>query len=122
MSSAEMISEFVFADSSGPPAGLYKATFEGVTKTHHEEYGDGARFDFKIVGGEHAGRTASRTCKPQPSPKNATGRLMQGIVGAAAKPGEKVSLATFIGKTYTIVVGLAANGTSTRVESVMPAA
>ena len=121
MLSSDTITEFVFADSSGPPAGIYKATFAGVTKTHHEEYGDGARFDFKIVGGEHDGRMASRTCKPQPTAKNATGRLMQGIVGAAAKPGEKVNLATFIGKTYTIVVGLAANGTSTRVESCIAA-
>jgi hypothetical protein len=121
MTSAEMISEFVFADSSGPPAGIYKATFQGVTKTHHEEYGDGARFDWKIVGGEHDGRIASRTCKPQPTAKNATGRLMAGLVGGATKPGEKVSLATFVGKTYTIVVGVASNGTSTRVESCIAA-
>jgi hypothetical protein len=117
MSTAEMISEFVFADGAGPPAGIYKAAFVGVSKTHHEEYGAGARFDFKIVGGEHDGRIASRTCKPQPTAQNATGKLMQGLLGSAAKPGEKVNLATCIGKTYTIVVGLAKNGTSTRVES-----
>jgi hypothetical protein len=117
MTSAETITEFTFADSSGPPAGIYTATFQGVTKTHHEEYGDGARFDWKIVGGEHDGRLASRTCKPQPTAKNATGRLMAGLVGGATKPGEKVSLAAFVGKTYTIVVAVASNGTSTRVES-----
>jgi hypothetical protein len=46
---------------------------------------------------------------------------MAGLIGAAAKPGEKVSLAAFIGKTYTIVVGQAQNGTSTRVESCIAA-
>ena len=121
MSSAEAISEFTFADSSGPPAGIYRATFVGVVKTSHPEYGDGARFDFKVVGGEHDGRIASRTCKPQPTAKNATGRLMAGLVGSATKPGEKVSLAAFIGKVYTIVVGTAQNGTSTRVESCIAA-
>ncbi len=121
MSSAEMISEFVFADSSGPPVGFYRATFSGVTKTHHEEYGAGARFDFKVIDGEHAGKTASRTCKPTPTANNATGKLMQSLLGSAAKPGEKVSLAGCVGKTYMIQVSLAKNGTSTRVESVMPA-
>jgi hypothetical protein len=46
---------------------------------------------------------------------------MQGLLGASAKPGEKVSLATCIGKTYTIVVGVGKNGTSTRVESCIAA-
>jgi len=114
---SQQMMEFVYADSSGPPPGIYDAIFQGVTKTHHEEYGDGARFDFKIVGGEHDGKIASRTCKPQPTAKNATGRLMAGLLGAAAKPGEKVSLAACVGRVYTIVVGTASNGTSTRVES-----
>jgi len=112
-----MISEFIFADGSGPPAGIYKAIFVGVSKTDHPEYGAGARFDFKVVGGEHDGRIAARTCKPQPTAQNATGRLMQGLLGSSAKPGEKVNLASCIGRTYTIVVGVGKNGTSTRVES-----
>jgi hypothetical protein len=122
MSTAEMISEFTFAEGSGPPPGIYKATFAGVTKTTHEEYGAGARFDFKVVGGEHDGKIASRTCKPTATAGNATGKLMQGLVGASAKPGEKVNVAAFIGKTYTIVVGLAKNGTRPRVESCMATA
>jgi hypothetical protein len=119
MSTAEMISEFTFAENSGPPPGIYKAAFAGVTKTHHEEFGAGAKFDFRVVGGEHDGKIASRTCKPTATAANATGKLMQGLVGSSAKPGEKVNVAAFIGRTYTIVVGLAKNGTSTRVESCM---
>ena len=118
---AEALVEFTVADGSGPPAGFYKAQFVGVVKTTHEQYGEGARFDFRIVGGEHDGKTASRTCKPTPSPKNVTGKLMAGLLGGAMKPGEKVSLAGCIGKVYTIVVGTAANGETTRVESVVAA-
>lgn len=118
---AEALMEFTVSEGSGPPAGIYKAEFLGVVKTTHEQYGDGARFDFKVIGGEHAGKIASRTCKPTPSPKNVTGKLMAALLGGAMKPGEKVSLAGCIGKTFTIVVGLAANGETTRVESVVAA-
>jgi hypothetical protein len=118
---AEALTEFTVAQGSGPPAGIYRAEFLGVVKTTHEQYGDGARFDWRIVGGEHDGKTASRTCKPTPSPKNVTGKLMAGLLGGAMKPGEKVSLAACVGKTYTIVVGTAANGETTRVESVVSA-
>lgn len=111
------LTEFTVAESSGPPPGIYRATFQGVVKTTHPEFGDGARFDWKVVGGEHDGRTASRTCKPTPSSKNVTGALMAGLLGSQMKPGQKVSLAPCVGKAYTIVVGLAKNGTSTRVES-----
>lgn len=113
----EAMTEFEVADSSGPPAGIYKATFQGVVKTDHPEYGPGARFDWKIVGGEHDGRIASRTGKPIPSAKNCTGRIMAGLLGRAIQPGEKVSLAPLVGKVFTIVVGAAPNGTATRVES-----
>jgi hypothetical protein len=118
---AEALMEFTVSEGAGPPAGLYKAEFLGVQKTEHEQYGAGARFDFKVVGGEHDGKIASRTCKPTPSPKNVTGKLMAGLLGGAMKPGEKVSLASCIGKVFTIVVGTAANGESTRVESVVSA-
>jgi hypothetical protein len=118
---AEALMEFTVSEGSGPPLGIYKAEFLGVVKTEHEQYGAGARFDFKVIGGEHAGKIASRTCKPTPSPKNVTGKLMAALLGGSMKPGEKVSLAGCIGKTFTIVVGLAANGETTRVESVVAA-
>jgi len=113
--------QFTVADNAGPPPGIYKAVFQGVVQTDHPEYGAGARFDFKVAGGEHDGKIASRTGKPQPSPKNATGRLLAGLLGGQVQPGQTVSLAACIGKNYTIVVGLAPSGNATRVESVMPA-
>jgi hypothetical protein len=118
---AESLMEFTVSEGSGPPAGIYRAEFLGVVKTTHEQYGDGARFDWKVIGGEFEGKIASRTCKPSPSPKNITGKLMAGLLGRAMKPGEAVSLAPCVGRTYTIVVGTGQNGTSTRVESVVAA-
>jgi hypothetical protein len=44
---------------------------------------------------------------------------MAGLLGGPIKPGEKVSLASCVGKLFTIVVGTAQNGTSTRVDSCM---
>lgn len=117
---SDSMMEFTVSDSSGPPAGIYRATFVGVTKTTHAEFGDGARFDFKVSGGEHDGRIASRTTKTTPSAKNTCGKLMAGLLGAAMKPGERVSLAGCIGRPYTIVVAAAPSGTATRVEQVMP--
>ena len=117
--SSESLLDFVIGEGSGPPAGIYKAVFVGVTKTEHPEYGQGVRFDFKVQGGEHAGKIASRTGKPQPTAKNSTGRLMAGLLGGPIKPGERVSLAGCVGKVFTIVVGTAQNGTSTRVDSCM---
>jgi hypothetical protein len=112
--------EFTVSEGSGPPAGIYRATFAGVVKTTHPEFGDGARFDFKVKGGEHDGKTASRTTKTTPSAKNTCGKIMAGLLGAPMKPGERVSLAPCIGRDYTVVVAAAPSGTATRVEQVMP--
>ena len=105
--------DFVVGGTDGVPPGAYKASFAGVERTLHNEYGEGLRFDWKIASGEHAGKTVSRTCRPQPTATNNTGKLIAGLRG------EKLSLAIYIGREYTIVVGLGANGTSTRVESIV---
>ena len=102
--------EFVVGGADGVPAGVYKASFVGVERTLHPEFGEGLRFDFKVASGEHAGKTVSRTCRPQPTAINVTEQL---------RAGEKLSLASCIGREYTIVVGVGANGTSTRVESLV---
>ncbi len=112
--------EFTVSEGSGPPAGIYRATFVGVVMTTHPDYGDGARFDFRVKGGEHDGKTASRTTKRTPSAKNSCGRIMSGLLGTAMKPGEKVSLAACVGRDFTIVVANAPSGTATRIEQVMP--
>jgi hypothetical protein len=110
--------EFVVGGADAVPPGIYKASFVGVMPTQHAEYGDGLRFDWKVSSGEHAGKTVSRTCKPQPTAANVTGKLIAGLRGEQLRAGERLSLASCIGREYTIVVSQGANGTSTRVESV----
>ena len=111
--------DFVVGGTDGVPPGIYKAYFAGVERTLHAEYGEGLRFDWKIASGEHAGKTVSRTCKPQPTAMNNTGKLIAGLRGEQLRAGEKLSLASYISREYTIVVGFGQNGTSTRVESIV---
>lgn len=111
--------DFVVGGASAVPPGVYKATFTGVERTVHAEYGEGLRFDWKVSSGEHTGKVVSRTCKPQPTATNVTGKLIAGLRGEQLRSGEKVSLASCIGREYTIVVGTGANGTTSRVESLV---
>jgi len=110
--------DFVVGGANSVPPGIYKAIFVGVERTTHAEYGEGLRFDWKVNVGEHSGKTVARTCKPQPTASNVTGKLIAGLRGEQLRAGEKLSLANCVGREYTIVVATAANGTSTRVESV----
>jgi hypothetical protein len=112
--------EFEVQAGSGPPPGTYKAVLTAIESTTHPEYGEGLRFSWQIAEGMSAGLLAARTCNPHPTPTNATGRLMAGLLGRQIKPGEKVSLAGCIGRNYMVVVGMGRNGQSTRVESCVP--
>ena len=111
--------DFVVGGGESVPPGIYKATFVGVERTLHPEYGEGLRFDWKVVGGEHSGKTVSRTCKPNPTANNVTGKLIASLRGEPLRPGEKVSLANCINREYTVVVGTTASGLSSRVESLV---
>ncbi len=110
--------ELEIKNSSGPPPGLYRATFAGVERTTHDEFGAGLRFDFTIVDGEHTGALASRITSASPTLKNAAGKIIGGIVGALAVG--RVDLAAHIGKEYLVLVEIAPSGTATRVVSVLP--
>jgi hypothetical protein len=111
--------DFVVGGADAVPPGVYKASFVNAEKTLHPEYGEGLRLDWKVASGEHAGKTVSRTCRPQPTATNVTGKLIAGLRGEQLRAGEKVSLAIYVGREYTIVVGVGANGSSTRVESIV---
>jgi hypothetical protein len=117
------VSIFKVKETNSPPPGVYRATFEGVTETTHEQYGPGVVFTWKVQGGEHAGKLACRAGKPEATTGNITGRLLHQLLGEQFKPGE-VNLDPCIGKVFTIVVGLApqGDGKKTRVESCVPAA
>lgn len=114
---------FNVKETNSPPAGIYRATFEGVSETKHEQYGEGVVFSWKVVGGEHNGKISCRAGKPEATTGNITGRLLHQLLGEQFKPGE-VSLDHCVGKAYTIVVAIApqGDGKKTRVESCVPAA
>ena len=57
------IFEFEVSQGGGPPAGNYRAVFEGVEQTTHEEYGDGLRWKWKVTDGPQSGVIATRTIK-----------------------------------------------------------
>ncbi len=107
---------FQVSGGGGPPPGTYPAMLERITPTEHSEYGLGLRFEFKIYEGPFMGMTASRTTSREPSPINAAGKLMAGLLDRQIQPGERVSLGECIGQRYTITVAPNASGSFTRVE------
>ena len=112
--------QFEIGQSGGPPAGIYRAKFQDVEPTEHDEFGDGLKFVFEVVQGDHAGEAATRITSPKPTPKNAAGRMIAGITGKSIAAGEKLDLAPFVGKSYLLQVAETKNG-ATRIETVMPA-
>lgn len=101
------------------PPGVYTAKFLGVEETPpNDEYGPGLRWKFEVLAGPQAGRQASRITGVNPTQKNAAGKLLASLIGQPLADGAEVDLAKYIGQRCTVVVGLAASG-STRVESVV---
>ena len=113
---------FEIKAGSGVPAGFYRAKFETVEETLHDEYGAGLKFVFKVVDGEQKDGMATRITSPAPTPKNAAGRMIAGITGTALVPGAKIDLAPYVGKTYLLQVEAVANGNGTRIGTIMPEA
>lgn len=106
--------------SGGVPVGSYKATFAGYEvqpENKEKGYGAGLRWKFTVTEGPQAGQTASRITGSAPSPKNAAGKILTGLLGRAVAEGEAIDPDTLIGKPYLIVVGAGQNG-GTRVEAV----
>ena len=108
------------SDSSGPPPGIYTGKFSDVKQTESAEYGPGVCLTWTVDAGDHNGAKTSRTGKPVPTAANIIGKLISGLMGRQMKPGESVNLSEFIGRRYTLVVGMSPSGKSTRVESCIP--
>lgn len=112
--------EFEVSQGGGPPPGNYRATFDGVETTVHEEYGDGLRWRWKVIDGPQAGVIATRTTSPKPTTGNAAGKLIAAMTGATLAGGQKASVRDCVGKTFVIQVAATKSGTGTRVETAMP--
>lgn len=98
------------------PAGIHRARFNGAGATTHAEFGDGLRFEFEVIEGEHKGMRACRYTSADPTPRNAAGRMMADLAGVKVANGVSVDLDACIGRQYMIVVREGEGG-RTRVES-----
>jgi hypothetical protein len=114
-----MLDEIEIVYGGGPPPGAYRAAFEGVRRTEHEEYGPGLRFEFRVLDGPQTGAIAARTTSAKPSPSNAAGKLIASITGAALVGGQKASLSSVVGRTFLIVVEAGTNGKGSKVANVV---
>lgn len=108
--------------SGGVPAGSYTGSFAGVEGQAADAakgYGPGLRWKWTITAGQYVGQTASRVTSETPSPKNACGKMLSGLLGRALKEGEMIDPDLYIGKPYMLVVAAGRQG-GTRVEAVVP--
>lgn len=105
----------------GVPVGSYAATFKGAEpfKDKEGKYGEGLRWNWQVQSGPQAGQTASRITGTTPSPKNACGKMVSGLLGRPLQPDEEIDIDSLVGKSYLIVVVATENGA--RVDAVLPA-
>lgn len=106
--------------AGGVPVGGYTATFRGIDPVPADPtrgFGAAIRWQFEVATGPHAGGKTSRITTPTPSAKNACGKMLAGMTGKSLTPGEKVDLASFVGRNFLIVVAATDSG-ATRVETV----
>jgi hypothetical protein len=101
----------------GVPPGNYTTTFAGLENVTSEKYGEGLRWKFKVAQGMHAGQMASRITGLTPSPRNACGKMLSGLLGRQLNPDEEVEVGQFIDQVFMAVVAAAENGT--RVEAII---
>jgi hypothetical protein len=117
----DWLTDIEVSHGGGPPAGNYRCEFVGVRRTTHEEYGEGLRFEMKVLDGPHAGAIASRTTSARPTPGNAAGRLLAQITGANLAGGQKASVRDAVGRVFLVIVETTKSGAGTRIGSVIAA-
>jgi hypothetical protein len=76
-------------------------------------------FEFEIVGGQFAGEKVGRVTGLRPTPKNACGKIVRGLLGRLPSPGEEIDLDGLAGRTYHITLEDTDAG-ATRVSGVFP--
>lgn len=104
--------------SGGLPIGQYKTEFAGVEAAEaNKDYGPGLKWKWKVTEGPCLGQTATRVTGPAPTPKNACGKMLSGLIGRSLAEGEEIDPAAHVGKKYLVIVGQGQNGT--RVEAII---
>ncbi len=95
--------------------GTYHGTFAAVTRSLHQDYGEGARWDFRIDQGESGGAIVSRTTKDVASKKNTCGQFWKMVSGLSFEAAIKHDTDEWLGVPGAIVVEKAPSGDSVRV-------
>jgi hypothetical protein len=108
--------------SGGVPSGNYTGTFadvEAQPENKEKGYPAGLRWKWTINAGPCAGQIVSRVTGNSPSPNNACGKVLSGLIGRPLQEGESIDPDQFVGKPYMLVVA-AGQGGGTRIDAVVP--
>ena len=100
---------------AGAPAGHHSATFTDAFEMPPSDNGYGPAM--KLVWTLDDGTEASRICGIQPTARNATGKLLSGLLGRQLEPNADWDITPCIGQRYLIVVEMSESGNGTRVTS-----
>jgi hypothetical protein len=103
--------------TGGVPVGNYKAQFVGVSETTGD-WGDSWKWEFKVTEGKETGNVVSRFTNRKPSPKNAAGRMLRGVLGRLPAPAETVDIQSCTGLEYLVTMEPTDSG-STRIGAVI---
>lgn len=99
--------------ATGAPVGHHSATFVDAYEMPPSDngYGPGMRLVWALDNGIEA----SRICSLHPTARNATGKLLTGLLGRQLEPNTDWDITPCIGQKYLIVVEPSESGNSTRV-------
>jgi len=101
--------------SAGAPVGNHVAAFSDAFEMPDTGNGDGPAM--KLVWTLDDGQEATRICPLVPTARNATGKLLAGLLGRQLEPNADWDITSCIGQRYLIVVELSESGAGTRVVS-----
>lgn len=101
--------------AAGPPAGHHRATFTDAYEMPPSDNGFGPAM--KLVWTLDDGQEATRICPLVPTARNATGKLLAGLLGRQLEPNADWDITSCIGQRYLVVVEPSESGNGTRVTS-----
>ena len=100
---------------AGAPVGHHSATFTDAFEMPPSDNGYGPAM--KLVWTLEDGSEATRICSLQPTARNATGKLLAGLLGRQLEPNSDWDIGPCIGQKYLVVVEMSESGNGTRVTS-----
>jgi len=101
--------------AAGAPVGHHPSTFTDAYEMPPSDNGFGPAM--KLVWTLDDGQEATRICPLVPTARNATGKLLAGLLGRQLEPNADWDITSCIGQRYLIVVEMSESGNGTRVTS-----